>query len=229
MKQNEFAELMFRDEKIHPELEPFVVPGPLGKMLHHKFIIEIFYPENKCALINVRYEHKKKYVQEMLSIKNWEGYIFAHERPYRFEAFLEIEKKIPAEKYWNIISNLWIDSENIFQHLQNWKNIWKKRNTPLVLEEEQEGFNRLPDTIQIHRGILDLKHTGLSWTLNYDKAIWFSRRFLKQHCSYVISGTIKKSQVSAVFLDARGENEIVAFPERVKIFNTERIYKEKKS
>lgn len=73
--------------------------------------------------------------------------------------------------------------------------------------EEQEYYDNLPDIITVYRGQShDSKYyNALSWTDDYKKAVWFSKRFGSGH---LYQATIEKKYVYA-YNNERGESEII--------------------
>src|SRR5215475_3885651 len=215
MKLSSFQELIDRDEELCEELQFHVFKGALGEMVHHPLIIEIFYRPGKCALINESFRQKHELAKNYLAEKKWRSYIFLIERPYRLDALLKCaELGLKGNEYWKAVSLVWIDTENVHQHLGKWKRIWSINPAMRELimdEEERAALADLPNEITVWRGT---KHqrgiNGLSWTLEKDRAIWFAKRHvLKRHKPRLVEGFVHKKHVLAYFL-GRGEKEIVS-------------------
>jgi hypothetical protein len=215
-------DLMFREEALNPELENYLCKSRFGSiMIHHPLIIELFYDPSRCGFVNHHYTYKKEMAEKAFSERDWGHYIGLHERGYRFEALLRaVRAGLSGEEYWKQVSWVWTDSENIYQHLKEWKALWSRSDidrAAIMDEDEVAKLESLPETIQVWRGTQHKKLTnGLSWTLDKDKAIWFARRWLrKKQKPYLVHGEVKKSDVKALFL-SRGENEIVSPLVKVK-------------
>jgi hypothetical protein len=57
--------------------------------------------------------------------------------------------------------------------------------------------------------------TGISWTLDRERAEWFARRFSNEHWpGVVITGQVKRERIIALIND-RQEREVVVFPRYV--------------
>jgi hypothetical protein len=85
-------------------------------------------------------------------------------------------------------------------------------------EQERNALAALPYELTIFRGIGHVTHSwrGMSWTLDEQKAIWFSRRFADERDRPVVyRGLIEKARVLAHLL-GRKEAEVVVFPRNVK-------------
>lgn len=216
----ENAEALFlRKEELNPELVPYVQKGPLGLMIHHPVIIQIMYHESSNAWVNEYFKHASQRVQEAREAKDWEKFVFAHERPYRLNALLEAYNAgLTFEKgrYWGLVGEVWVDSENIYQNLKLWRHIWSrpcKQQMWVMGEDDRLQHDSLPSEFTIYRGT-NYKSSvrGLSWTLDPDKAEWFARRFkTKKNSIIVVSAQVRKICTLAYF-GSRNEQEIVVDP-----------------
>ena len=154
---------------------------------------------------------------------NYLQYVFLYERPYRLEAFKAIvtgkaiNKTDPAT-YWKLLGRIWVDSENIWQNFIQWKQLWSdpSAHRRIVMDEDElAALDDLPETVSIYRGAaFRSTRWGLSWTTNYDKAVWFGKRGARDAKVFVLSGKVKKENVLAHFL-GRSEDEIVALPHNI--------------
>jgi hypothetical protein len=214
---NDLASLLSRKEALNPNLRPYIRKGPLGQMLNHPLVQEIIYREEMNALYNERYKHKVESLAEAIDKKKWHTVLFLHERPYRLDALLQHHRRMSDEEYWSCVGSVWVDSENIWQAYPVWRDLWEspRPGKHLVMDEaEQAAMAALPDSMKVYRGVHGKgvtkvrKRTGLSWTLDKDKAEWFANRY-QQSPQKVLEGIVKKSDVHAHFT-ARNENEIVA-------------------
>jgi hypothetical protein len=203
--------LLTKEERLLPELEPWVKDGPLGLFLNHPLVQELTVRMDHAALVNKRYQFKVEAVKKATEAKDWNKVVYLHERPYRLEAFLEIKNKVD-EQYWNLLSTVWIDSENIWQHIRAWRKLWVADvpNKQTAMDEaEQEAFADLPKTIKIYRGAKQHNIRGLSWTLDRDKALWFAKRLKREaETMFLITATAQKKDVHAHLLGC-GEREII--------------------
>lgn len=213
----------FGDEPLHDDLVPHLSNWRLGRALFHPLVHEPLYHELQNKHYNRVYLSKKTALAKAITDKNWSSYIFIHERPYRLEALMDVIHDYGVRtpgKMWPLIADVWIDSENIFQGLEEWTALWayapNKRIHFVMDDAEKEALRELPEVIPVYRGFtVDGADAGLSWTTDREKAEWFARRFRQEGVvPKLASGTISKEKVLAYFL-GRGENEIVAFPDDV--------------
>ena len=144
---------------------------------------------------------------------NWSRYVYTHENPYRVDAFGEIQDNLGDPQYWKLLGQLWVGSENIWQNLDDWKELLanETRNLklrPLMMDrQERRVLKNLAEPIPIYRGCREHNREGLSWTLDYDQAEWFAKRFSPK--GSVEEREITKDQAIAYF---SREREIVIDP-----------------
>jgi hypothetical protein len=217
---------LFEIVPLHPDLVPYIQRRSIGVVIHHPLVISIMHSDFLNKGVNLTYLLKKESLENAIAEKNWHYYVFLHERPYRYEALLEIRKNLKGKAFWDLVSAVWIDSENIHQHVGDWIDLWsvKEKSRQSVMNKEERKFlKELPETFSVWRGtghadVVD----GLSWTLDRNKAIWFAGRFSKSR--YLAEGTVKKKDVVAYFA-RRNEQEIVIFPDNVMNTSVKRLIK----
>ena len=142
-------------------------------------------------------------------------------KAYRLTFIKYIDKYLSSETFSKILADAYIHSENPNRDknvsvsvLKKW--FHKADKKFLMNEKEYQKYCNLPDQITVYRGIRENgKTNGLSWTTDYEQAVWFSKRF--SHCDKadgkVLVATISKEHVFACF-DGRGENEIICQPHK---------------
>ena len=205
--------------KLHADLQSHIDDQPSGKSIHHPLLVAFPFHDHWFSIreYNLRYEIKKLQKEEAVRTKDIREYIFLHERPYRVHALLDayLHWWNPEEPdWWKTVANVWIDSENIFQKISYWKSILTEQfSCPHLMMDEKDKkiFNELPAWINIYRGGYDDK--GFSWTLDKEKAEWFSNRFKFLHPEMkVFEKRISKLDALA-YLRGRDEAEIIYIPE----------------
>lgn len=222
----DLMELMSREEALLPELEPYMRQGPMGPMLHHPLAIEIMVPPGRCGLINYRHRMKSERVAKLLEERNFQSYIGLHERPYRMDALRRAidDYAFAAEPdFWEAVLWVWSDSENIWENLEEWQEVWAESGSaiPALEADDRAAYEALPDEVEIWRGI-DASvgnPEGLSWSLSREKAEWFANRW-KPADPAVYRAGVRKADILAVLL-GRGEQEVVVFPE--SLMEVERV------
>jgi len=211
-----FEEVMKRQEELHPDLKPWLVKTSFGLSLKHPMIYGMFYHPGMNAMYNEQYKAKAEYIEKRRAEKNWSGYIWMYERPYRLEKFAEIQDELNDHDYWELLGGIWSDSENLWQygHMLGWLINSKRPGREAMMEDHEKKFlETLPDEFTVYRGHQVRNRMGYSWTLSYWRAKWFAQRF-QQKRQGVVSGTVKKENIVAVLL-GRNELEIVCAPKNI--------------
>jgi hypothetical protein len=209
--------LMDRHEELHPDLKPWLVPMKSGLMLKHPLVFNAFHGDQMNAWANERYRLKLAALDQARASGDWYTYIWLHERPHRVEALQDIAFNLRGREYWEMMSHVWSDSENIWQHRRAWRQVWlsKEPERDMVMDAtEREHLASLPDGLTIYRGVsLRCAMHGLSWTLDREKAQWFANRRLcfKRRRPIVLQTVARKADVMAYFA-GRNEQEIVVHP-----------------
>jgi len=231
---NNISELMNKKEKLHKDLQPYLCfEKGIGTMsLKHPLVFQIFYSPDLNAMCNNIYKQKKQCIKEYIEEKNYSQLLWMYERPHRIDAFLEHvapNLSFRTDEYWDILSSLIVDSENIWQ--------WKSRYENLVInvdaeharrmmnDEEREFFDNLPDEVTIYRGALEFEDgtsniDGYSWSLDREMAEFFANRFVRDgDTPVIVEGKIAKEKIRSYF-SGRNENEIIADYEDVTLLKT---------
>jgi hypothetical protein len=120
----DMVELFNKTEDLHPELQGWAVKDSATgwEGIKHPLCVSFPHHPGMNAIVNARFIQIKERAANYLTNKNYMGYVWCHERPYRPNAFAEIHTKLTDLDYWQILSSIWVDSENIWQ--------WKKQVRP---------------------------------------------------------------------------------------------------
>lgn len=208
---NETIERLLKEssEPLHPDLVPyFEADGALGAQVRHPLVYQVPLWSNGSA--NAYYLQKKRDLDKALEEKNYSRVVYLHERPYRLQAFIQIQKHLSDEKYWSLLASVWTDTENAWQHLDEWRELFnssRPKRQRLMDRDEVLAYDSLPDTVKVYRGCQKgINEDGISWTLKRDKAEWFATRFSKD--GLVLEKEIQKKDIIAVFTN-RNEFEVI--------------------
>jgi len=198
-----------QSESLHPDLVPYLEQSSEGwMMLRHPLVYQVPFFSNGSA--NAYYEQKRNAVEKATGDKNYKQFVWLFERPYRVEAFIKIADKLSDTDYWKLLSDVWIDTENQYAYLKDWKRLLtsKRSNRHYMMTEEEDNLLRsLADEVTIYRGCQKgLNENGLSWTLNKSKAQFFANRFGKK--GIILERKIPKLDIVAVLM-GRGEYEVI--------------------
>jgi hypothetical protein len=138
----------------------------------------------------------------------------------RFQTFLGIIPKLTGENYWYALRNSYDCSDNLFEVSGLVKGCFLKdepQRECLMLPDEVEYLNTLPEIITIYRGMTEnefnQKSFGISWTLKKEVAEFFANTYQRNLATNhlkkkVHEMTIDKSEVIAYF-NERNEFEII--------------------
>lgn len=191
---------------LKPELQQYVDDSDGLAMFRHPLLTSLYCPEmnnyiNKA--VSAREQHiKDKSLSMQLGIV---------ERPFRLEYLLNKFDELSQLKHldqWELVSHIWIDSENPSVNLDIWLWLFNHLGTSPSLNDKY--FQSLPEQITLYRGGL---LNGLSWTNDLTKARWFANRF-KPENPEIWQITINKSDVIH-FTDERNESEFIVSPKSI--------------
>lgn len=139
-------------------------------------------------------------------------------KPYKFAFIKYTEKSMSKDDLSEILADAWICSEepNLDPNLNKRKlvSLFISSNPYMLMTEEKlEAFNSLDDEITIYRGVTSYNadnEKALSWTLDYDKAERFAKRF--GEAGIVYEAQIEEAHILAYF-NRKNESEIIVDPE----------------
>lgn len=215
------------EETLDPELEPYLEESTfLGLCLKHPLVFQV--PYFNAGMANLAYRHKTGMVDKARSEKDWHSYIWLHERPYRFDALNDVlaEVNVSDEDEHSLIRDVWIDSENVWQHFYAWVEIFSHEDLNsemLMTDKERARLAALPEVVRIYRGAtLEMNEDGLSWTLDQGRAKWFAERFSHRGSAVVIHADVPRDQIVAL-LEGRSEDEVIVLPENYTIDHYEEL------
>lgn len=197
------------NEPLHPDLVPYLEKdGALGPQLRHPLVYQVPLFSNGRA--NAYYEQKKSDLIDAVLHRKYSRIVYLHERPYRLQAFLSIANDLPDEKYWSLLASIWTDTENAWQNLEQWRELFnsdRPKRERLMDRDEILAYDSLPDTVKVYRGCQKgINEDGISWTLKRDKAEWFATRLGKD--GVVLEKEVQKKDIIAVFTN-RNEFEVI--------------------
>ena len=141
-------------------------------------------------------------------------------KPYQLTFFKYVKEYLSEKDFAKLLISSW----TLTEFNSNDKNVtknefiswFKKANKYYMMDESEiKVFNDLPENITIYRGVGDRKYkNGISWTLDKEKAIWFSKRF-DFHDKHVYQGMVSKNDILA-YIDQCNEQEIIVDPKTIK-------------
>jgi hypothetical protein len=239
-------------EGLHPDLLPYVGRHGMGRYINSPLVevrhLDIPYPKfpddagdagSWVEWANQRLATKRDMLATAINERDWETYIFAHERPYRFDAIRTLiqDGHATIDDLWPAVADAWSDSENIHQFADEWLDLWRRpspRKHEAMSEADRAVWGSLPDILTIYRGVncsegweaFDALASGLSWTLDREKAVWFANRGSEK--PFIAKRTIKKSDCFTYVSD-RQEQEVIIDHDRGDAMQIEKLKRERRA
>lgn len=138
----------------------------------------------------------------------------------RFETFLSIKDKLDDKTYWRILSEAYIDSDNLFKFSKELKQSFSvNRNFKMFLmnKADQKFYNELPNKVTIYRGMtqleLDSGIFGISWSLSKKIAEFFAYTYGRNHDTKHLKKVVHELNVSkdliCAYFSERQEDEVI--------------------
>lgn len=214
-------------EPLHPDLAAHLTTTPGGlSALKHPLVFDVPFIPQLAYRANDMYAHKTAALDRAWNEENWDSYVWLHERPYRADALLAIADDVSDDEYWELVRDVWIDTENLWQ--------WGDRLERLLLadrpgresmmdDDERHELEAMPPTVTVYRGCKDHNRRGWSWTWDREVAERLAKRLtFGGQQPLVLSAKVARDRIVAHFL-SRGECEIVANPADVRVFRTRKL------
>ena len=232
---NDLEKLLRTQEELDPALALYIDrDGPFGPSIKHPLVFSIVHTPSMNAFVNAQFKQKKAALKKAKNKCDWRSYVWLHERPYRIDAFLDISWRLDGPRYWDLLGQVWSDTENSWQNMGEWREAFtadregremmSDEDVRCVFDLPPEEGGLLPMT-RIYRGYrFDDALQGYSWTLDKARARWFANRLRQDdHPSpKIVSGFVAREHVIA-YITGRDEQEIVTLPEHVVELEIEEV------
>lgn len=232
---SELEKLLRTQEELDPALAEYIETGGMfGPSIKHPLVFSIVHTPTMNAFVNAQFRAKKKALDKARRKGDWDAYVWLHERPYRLDAFLDISWHLDGPRYWELLGEIWSDTENAWQNIDEWREVFTADATGREMMSDEDVrcvFDLPPEKgglaplTRIYRGYrFDSALHGYSWTLDRARAKWFARRLRQDdHPSpKVASGFVAREHVIA-YITGRDEQEIVTLPEHVTQLEIEEV------
>jgi hypothetical protein len=207
----------FRPEELREDLARYLqkIDG-VGECLRHPLLYAVPYLAQMNAYYNQAFTLREEMLRKAQAEKRWSGIVAIVERPWRLHYFADFAEELSDRQYWEILGELWTDSENIHQNIDEWKAALRSpraERDAFMSEEDRHTLKTLPDKLTVYRGyIRGRNERGLSYTLDWNRAHFFANRFRrKTETARVKTRHVKKADVFA-FMNSRGEQEVIILP-----------------
>jgi hypothetical protein len=213
---NPFGDMSKTLDDLDEELQEYLRDDDLfGQTIKHPLLFWIGpVTPSTVDYINKGIEAKRETLDRAFKDKNWSRYIYAHERPYRIDAFEEVMDEMTDEQYWENLSSIWVDSESIGMEAERWRGLLQSNRGSrefFMNADEKEEFSTLPERFTVYRGYSrgDKEEFGMSWSTDQNVAEWFARRFSNDRQDIIVEELeVSKDGVFA-YMTRRGEAEII--------------------
>jgi hypothetical protein len=230
LTQEEWWDIMTTQEELDPELAAYrEVNKQYGfDMIRHPLLYSIMHVDQMNAMVNKQLQMKREQLARARAAGDWNTFVYTYEKPYRITAFTHVAYLMRDRQYWELLGSIWVNSENIYQEEDLWREALSCDRYGRYWMMEKEERDHLKGgylkTLQVYRGFHnDGREHGLSWTANPITAKWFARRHAQSgEVPRVATGTIDKKSVIA-FFNGRSETEMVIFPENVRDVTIEEV------
>lgn len=231
-------------DPLDPELQGWVDGLDFGDALRHPLVYAVPYTAQLAPTYNARLKLMRQKTDEALANRDYQKYIWLHERAYRLHAFLKVMEadQLSNEDYWKFVGSFWTDSENIHQNFRHWLKLWSSQRPGREHamddgvgeddddseENERQRYAELPETMTIYRGYqYKASMRGLSWSLDRERAIWFAQRFAMINTKLpprLATAEVRRESVLAYF-NRRNEDEVVVLPQNLLNLRSENLPK----
>lgn len=220
---------IFAPEKLNPALAAHLHTTKGGwEMVNHPLVQCILYSPPMNRMLNRQYEAKLKHLATAILEKDWESYIFLHERPYRAGALAHIMHRVSDSEYWLLVRHVWMDTENLWQWgtLKRRILMAKRPMRELLMNEaERQMIDSLEEVAPlIFRGYASPGRIhGWSWTFDRKKAEWFALRYsgVTTRPRVAIAEVYRRDIVA--YFEGRREWEVVVDPQNIRVMEVQKV------
>lgn len=199
---------------LHPDLQEYVKALDGMEIIQHPLVYQVpfFGSEMEIDFANRMYAQKLEAIEQAIKEHDVHRCITMHEKPWRLLAFLKHRELIEqhTREYWEIVNSVWIGSENIWQHVERWIEIFQEPNNHLFMDESEQAYLDRAFAggrkLTVYRGG---SNDGLSYTVSRAKAEWFAGRYLWETALRTVRTIeVTRDQVVA-YTNQREEREII--------------------
>ena len=190
-------------------------------IVSHPLIANIHFFDEQKGLVAIDDKNKEYVLRQRFEIikkcRNISKILVHINKPYRLQVLILILNMLNEKEFNNHLRWIWTSTE--YPHQNNSKDLlmlFKKSNQNLIMKEEEKNIlSYLPNVVTIYRGTQSnkAKIRGFSWTLDKEKAFWFSKRFK-------LNGRVYQAEISKwdifFYNNGRLEEEVVVNPYKLK-------------
>ena len=198
---NLFDVFPFKEDK---EMEGF-------GMCSHPFTASLFIPDrSNHRIIDLRNKEDadgyRAWIDEIAGRSNIVRLYMLIQKSYKMTWFRFVSPYLSDEDYGTMLKECWITEDNPNQDenvpIKMAIELFRRAKKDCIMtKEEQEYYDNLPETLTLYRGVSEgRERLGLSWTDNYDVAVWYQKRFEEWgRDGIVLKAEVKKKDVLVYF------------------------------
>ncbi|MDE5539354.1 MAG: hypothetical protein K2J20_02585, partial [Bacilli bacterium] len=193
-------------------------------IMRHPFINKMVFLDDNNQLKEIKSTEDEEYIKNRLKnainkMKDYKLFIPFINKPY-LPLFFKLTYMFASDKdFAEFLKTMWnyMEYPNCSRNISKneWLQYFEKADKNLLMsKKELKIYNNLPNEVEIYRGV-DIHDNvyALSWTLDYEKAKYFSTTFNNKGKVYKI--TIKKKYIFAYF-NAGDESEVIVDYTKIK-------------
>lgn len=198
--------------ELHEDLKKYISFDErlMCPVLKHPLVFSIPYIRESNNYYNTLFNKKYNNVKNYILNKEYKKVVLLYEKPYRVNVLLNHYKSMDDFEYWNLLREIWLSSEFPYNQMIYWLKLFnanKKDKDQFMTENDKKIYGSLPDEFIVYRGYKTKQYkNGISYTLDYKIADWFSRRFGKRGKVQAIK--VFKKDIFA-YLGGKNEEEII--------------------
>lgn len=220
-----------RTERLLVALQRSLYTGARGVELRHPLVTRP-YNERFNAVYNRQYQDRLTALKQAKAARNYERFVWLHERPFRVTEFQRIARRLSNDQYWRMLAQVWVDAGGSFAQRELWTQLWtadRSHREQVMTDDEHDALAILPETapgvVTIYRGCPDAEAIeGLSWAVSRSQAIEYGTRFATTQNVVLATATISKLKIQAYFVDRKPDQaEVVALPRDLLSFSVETV------
>src|SRR3569833_2346983 len=160
---------MPRTERLLVALQRNLHTGAQGVELRHPLVTRP-YNERFNAVYNRQYRDRLTALRQAKAARNWERFVWLHERPFRVTEFQRIARRLTDDQYWRMLAQVWVDAGGSFAQRALWTQLWtadRWYREQVMTDDEHDALSILPEltpgVVMIYRGCAEVETVkGLS-------------------------------------------------------------------
>jgi hypothetical protein len=213
-------------QRLYPELDACRFDYGAIQLIRHWLVDAVWTGPHDNPRLNESLDKAKAELDQVLADCDWTGAMLRYQRGWRLDQFESLAttsvhaERITDRQYWETLGLLLIDQEDCYRQRDAYRRLLLKTKRSSKLREflmesrEREAFAALPDRLLVYRGCQRFNRKGWHWTLDIDKAKWFSKRCPGER-PIILEGQVAKKHVLAYFT-RRKERDILIDPRNVE-------------